>query len=70
MKDYVEVCLESDDDGHDYLIPATRKEEFDRLLEQGEDDYYEAFSAAFNDYAVGGALTVKLYAEKGYEATL
>lgn len=40
----------SDDDGHNYLIPAELDIKFDEMLEDGEDDYYAEFNNTFSKY--------------------
>lgn len=44
-------CFERDDSGHDYLIPAELKEEFNRLLYEEEDEF--AFIEKFDDMRIG-----------------
>ena len=49
-------CFRSDEDGHGYLIPSERRDEFDRLLyEVGESDGYVSFTDAFDKYRAGGS---------------
>ena len=69
-EEYIQVVIKSDDDGHDFIIPAEEEARFDELLELGEQDGYEAFSDAFEGYATGGAITTALFAKAGYEKEL
>lgn len=44
----------SDDDGHRYVVPVEKVEEFGRWVEAGP--YWEGWQGEdFNDYAIGGA---------------
>lgn len=70
MEDLIQVVIKSDDDGHEYVIPAEKAELFDKLLELGEEDYYEAFSDEFDHYRAGGAIDIPLFAKVGYQADL
>lgn len=42
-----------DEDGHWYTVPVELKNEFDRLLEGGE-DCEDEFNRIFSPYSVGG----------------
>ena len=70
MDGLIQIVIKSDDDGHEYVIPADKADRFDELLEQGEEDGYEAFSKEFEDYRAGGAIDIPLFAKVGYEAEL
>ena len=47
-------CFESDGDCHNFLIPLSKRELFEKLKEQGEDDEYEAFNDEFSEYMIDG----------------
>ena len=70
MSDFIQVVIKSDDDGHEFVIPANKEERFDELLEQGAGDDYEAFNDEFSQYGAGGAISIPLFAKVGYEAEL
>lgn len=70
MEDFIQVVIESDDGGHEYVIPAHQKARFNDLLEQGDKDDYEAFNQEFGDYRAGGAIKIALYAKQGYQTDL
>lgn len=70
MEDLIQVVIMSDDDGHEFVIPADKQALFNDLLDQGEDDDWEAFNNAFGDYRAGGAIDIPLFAKVGYEADL
>jgi hypothetical protein len=58
------VLIESDDDGHDYVIPYEMGKEFEKLLRNGHKDDYEAFNDKFSEYMIGGHISlIKLYAD-------
>ena len=48
---YTEVKIVQDNDGHNYVIPVTRWEEFHKMLEEEND---EAFNQEFEKYSIGG----------------
>jgi hypothetical protein len=53
-----------DNDGHWYVIPFERKNEFLIDLENGEKDEYEYFSEQYDQYMTGGDLNnTELYAD-------
>lgn len=56
-EEYLRVSIEEDNDGHTYVIPYDRRGEFRKLLEQGEEDYYESFNGEFGDYIIDGGLS-------------
>lgn len=55
--------LRTDGDGHWFHIPAGAAEDFDRMLEIGEEvDNYEEFSRKFDKYRTGGGFShIKCY---------
>ena len=48
---YTEVKIVQDNDGHNYVIPVTRWEEFNKMLEEDDD---EAFNQEFEKYSIDG----------------
>ena len=48
---YTEVKIVQDNDGHNYVIPVTRWEEFHKMLEEDND---ETFNQEFEKYSIGG----------------
>ena len=70
MDDLIQVVIKSDDDGHEYVIPAHKEPIFDKLLGIGGIDEYEDFERGFSGYRAGGAIDIPLFAKVGYEADL
>lgn len=52
-----------DDSAHWYIIPSEKAEEFNKLLDETDDEYTE-FEEKFSKYRTGGDVNnVQLYAE-------
>ena len=61
----VQICIVNDGDGHDYIIPIERREEFYNALAICEQSYnYDAFENDFEQFRCGGVDCVALYAQK------
>jgi hypothetical protein len=70
MSELIQVVIKDDDDGHSFVIPFFKEEQFDKLLEQGSKDDYEAFNEEFGEYRASGAIDIPLFAQIGYQAAL
>lgn len=70
MENFIQVVIKSDDDGHEFVIPAHQESRFDELLEQGDNDDYKAFNTEFAGYRASGAIAIPLFAKQGYQADL
>lgn len=61
------VYLTSDQDGHKYIIPYSKKEEFETLMEAAyESEDFDEVSEKYDQYLTGGDYntdTVPLFAE-------
>jgi len=66
----IQVVIKSDDDGHEYVIPAEKEPWFDKLLAIGDLDDWQDFNKEFGDYRAGGAIDIPLFAKVGYQADL
>ncbi len=47
--------FKQDDDSHWYLVPESRSQEFDDVLECGHDDDFEEFNSLFAGMAIGSS---------------
>lgn len=69
---YQRISIETDDDGHTYIIPYEMSEEFSRLcwpkVPAGSDEFYvlqNEFISKFEGYSIGGGLSnTELYIKK------
>lgn len=51
MEDYIRVALVSDGDGHNFVIPYTKRKRFYQVLEKSEiEDDYDDFNDEFEMY--------------------
>lgn len=58
--------LISDDDGHWYLIPASRHEEFDKLLYTGDEEC-EDFNDVFGEMYINGSPSLVTFTDPKIE---
>ena len=59
---YIEIKIVSDGDGHEYVIPVTFVERFNRLLDNED---YDKLEEEFGKYSIGGCPSqVKLYTKQ------
>lgn len=72
--DLIEVKVVQDDDGHNYIIPASLYDQFSDWMEM--DPWYQdeekeenrvKLDRLFEDYRTSGDLPTKLFAQVGYE---
>jgi len=62
MEEYTRVSVESDDDGHWYVIPHSKVEQFQKMLSEGEEDEWSEFEENFGEYRTGGDINnIELY---------
>lgn len=58
------VYAVQDDSGHWYIIPFEMKDDFFKMLNEGEPDEWDLFTEKYSKYMTGGDLNlVQLYAE-------
>ncbi|TWP23152.1 hypothetical protein ETU10_08635 [Apibacter muscae] len=75
MSEYMQILIESDESGHDYIFPISLKDQWEVLkkrienTEEYSDDWYDAiddFSDVFEQYRLGGAIDAELFVKKEY----
>ena len=66
MEEYQRVYITQDEDGHDYVIPYDKKEEFGRLCEVSyESEEFDEFEEKFGEYMTGGDINeLEIYIKK------